>query len=417
MKVGCSILRQNVTLFKIESVYTMLRTTILLFLFSYTSFSQNYVINGSFERTPAIAKGVAPACAFSGNPDMLNNYAQGWQTFVNMTPDLLVTDSALRCTMMPMPRSGNRMVGLIMYHPSSDSPNAYDYHELIQGSLAKPLEKGKTYRIRFRTLADDSLGLHHLTGVYGTIKNIRPVQCGNFGFYFSKDKININENFAQSQIIFPVQPQINREAVVSPPAGEWTQVSMLFTADQPYRYFLFGNFFSDAVTALNLTDTERSRIDEVNRGTDLMPSKIRRIAYYCFDDFVVEAYDEADYAKILLEEQKLTFDAELLFDVDQAILKSAAKESLEQFATALFQLPDLRIEIGGHTDTSGDTAHNQSLSDLRALAVYNYLVEKGVSAAQLTWKGYGESQPVAPNSSTMGRQQNRRVECNLLKKN
>ena len=378
-------------------------------------FSQNYVINGGFERTPPAARGAAQPCAFSGGADILNNYVQGWQTFKNMTPDVLVSDSASACDLLPRPRRGARMVGLIMYHPHSDGKNDTDYHELIQGSLAKPLQKGKTYRVHFWMRTDDSLGVQHLNGVFGQLKNIVPVRCGNFGFHFSTNKININENFMESQAIFPVQPQLNREEPLETPDGNWRQVVFLFKADQPYRYFLFGNFFFDAVTKTNLPEEQRARIDSINLSTELLPKKIKRIAYYCFDDFVVEEFTGDEFSQTLLEQKKLSFASEILFDYDQATLKPDAQHTLQKLADALNSLPDMPVEIGGHTDNTGDDAYNQALSERRARTVHDFLLDKGVNSARLRWHGYGENQPADNNETDAGRQKNRRVEIKVDK--
>ena len=77
----------------------------------------------------------------------------------------------------------------------------------------------------------------------------------------------------------------------------------------------------------------------------------------------------------------------------------------------LVQHPELRIRIEGHTDSEGEDAYNQQLSEQRATAVRSYLVEKyGVAAQRLETAGLGESKPVADNATPEGRQQNRRVE-------
>jgi outer membrane protein OmpA-like peptidoglycan-associated protein len=76
----------------------------------------------------------------------------------------------------------------------------------------------------------------------------------------------------------------------------------------------------------------------------------------------------------------------------------------------------LNIEISGHTDNIGSAAYNKTLSEDRAKAVVNYLTKKGISADRLTYKGYGFDQPVAPNNTEEGRQQNRRTEFKVLKK-
>jgi OOP family OmpA-OmpF porin len=72
--------------------------------------------------------------------------------------------------------------------------------------------------------------------------------------------------------------------------------------------------------------------------------------------------------------------------------------------------PDLIIEIAGHTDSQGGDDYNQGLSERRAQAVLDYFVSHGVNPGNITVRGYGESEPVADNSTREGRAANRRVE-------
>ena len=72
--------------------------------------------------------------------------------------------------------------------------------------------------------------------------------------------------------------------------------------------------------------------------------------------------------------------------------------------------PDIRISIGGHTDSIGAEAYNEGLSGRRAEATRRYFIDKGIPPGRLEARGYGESQPVASNDSADGRAQNRRVE-------
>jgi len=76
----------------------------------------------------------------------------------------------------------------------------------------------------------------------------------------------------------------------------------------------------------------------------------------------------------------------------------------------------IRIEISGHTDNIGSLRTNTKLSTDRAKAVVDYLVQKGIAASRLEYKGYAFSQPVAPNTTEAGRAQNRRVEFKVLSK-
>jgi outer membrane protein OmpA-like peptidoglycan-associated protein len=74
----------------------------------------------------------------------------------------------------------------------------------------------------------------------------------------------------------------------------------------------------------------------------------------------------------------------------------------------------MKIEIGGHTDNTGDKAKNKTLSMNRAKAVKDYLVSKGIDATRLTAVGYGDSAPVADNGTPEGRAQNRRTVFKVL---
>src|SRR5262249_39648997 len=79
-------------------------------------------------------------------------------------------------------------------------------------------------------------------------------------------------------------------------------------------------------------------------------------------------------------------------------------------AKTLNKYDDTDVLIEGHTDSSGDDAYNQTLSEKRASSVEDYLGTQGVKTSRLTKKGYGESQPVASNETESGRRNNRRVE-------
>jgi outer membrane protein OmpA-like peptidoglycan-associated protein len=76
----------------------------------------------------------------------------------------------------------------------------------------------------------------------------------------------------------------------------------------------------------------------------------------------------------------------------------------------LLAYPDLRLEVDGHTDSVGSDAYNQQLSEKRAAAVRDYLVQQGLPTSSATVMGFGKTQPVASNATAVGRQQNRRVE-------
>lgn len=100
----------------------------------------------------------------------------------------------------------------------------------------------------------------------------------------------------------------------------------------------------------------------------------------------------------------------ILFDFDKSNIKAKYKGEVEKAAAFLAQYPDAKAIIEGHTDSVGSDAYNQRLSERRANAVRQALISQyGISASRLTAQGFGESRPVATNSTDAGRQENRRV--------
>ena len=104
------------------------------------------------------------------------------------------------------------------------------------------------------------------------------------------------------------------------------------------------------------------------------------------------------------------------FDSGKAVIKPESFAPLDEVGDILSRWPQLRIEIGGHTDSQGSDAYNQKLSEERAAAVREYLLPKfpTLKADQLTSAGYGESSPIAPNDTAFNRAKNRRVEFKVL---
>jgi len=101
------------------------------------------------------------------------------------------------------------------------------------------------------------------------------------------------------------------------------------------------------------------------------------------------------------------------FDFDKSDIRPDAQPVLDAAAETLSENPDVRVVAEGYTDDIGTEAYNQALSERRARAVMNYLVNLGIPAARITAVGFGESNPVASNATADGRAQNRRVELKV----
>lgn len=102
------------------------------------------------------------------------------------------------------------------------------------------------------------------------------------------------------------------------------------------------------------------------------------------------------------------------FGFDSAELTAEGRTILDEQAAVLEEETDIKVEIAGHTDSTGPEAHNQGLSEERAKSVEEYLISKGISADRLKAVGYGQSRPIAPNDTRDGRIINRRVELKVL---
>ena len=100
----------------------------------------------------------------------------------------------------------------------------------------------------------------------------------------------------------------------------------------------------------------------------------------------------------------------ITFDIGKANIKPESMTEINRIANLMKENPDLKFEVQGHTDNTGTVAGNQKLSEQRAQAIVNKLVEMGIAANRLSAKGMGQSAPLADNSTDEGRAKNRRVE-------
>ena len=101
------------------------------------------------------------------------------------------------------------------------------------------------------------------------------------------------------------------------------------------------------------------------------------------------------------------------FDTDSTNISPQSYFLAHGLSVTANRCPEAKIEVAGHTDNVGDAAYNIDLSERRAKAVVDYLVQSGVAAERLSAKGYGETQPLDTNDTEDGRANNRRIEFNI----
>ena len=106
---------------------------------------------------------------------------------------------------------------------------------------------------------------------------------------------------------------------------------------------------------------------------------------------------------------------DLLFDTGKSTIQKNSFQAVDDLAALLLNRKTMVVEISGHTDNVGTPADNLKLSQDRANTVRNYLIKKGVESNRITAVGYGDTKPVADNSTTEGKQMNRRTEVKIIK--
>jgi outer membrane protein OmpA-like peptidoglycan-associated protein len=146
------------------------------------------------------------------------------------------------------------------------------------------------------------------------------------------------------------------------------------------------------------------------RGTGFL-SDMKRIV---IPENYTEEFYTLDMLLIKVKVGKKVVLNNILFQTGKAILTAGSYAELDRLLGILKDNPLMRIEISGHTDNTGSLALNSKLSEDRAKAVVEYLIQKGVEKGRLEFKGFGPQQPIADNATSEGRARNRRVEFKIL---
>lgn len=387
---------------------------LILFLFPFSICAQNLVVNPSFEQI--VPDAVVVACEFTQYSYDFPRRAAQWSGFRDGTPDLL--RAAENCDWLLKTHSGEQCLGIITYLPAEDVGQRTDFHEYVQGQLSAPLKPGQTYRLECWVMSDSVIAKTHLGKVYSPKTPVVPVQSGNLGFCFSVLPFGLTEISPSAIAAAKRRPQVNFAEIIGQ-NGQWIKLSTTFVPDQPFQHFTIGNFFSDKLTANHLAAERHQKIEQKNTSRGAAVDKIKRVTYLCIDDIYVALANPpeppASLEKALLKDRKYTFSAGVLFDSGKAELRPEAGPELDELVAFLQKFPETILGISGYTDDVGGEAYNLDLSERRAKSVQDYLETKGIRADHLRSRGFGETRPVAENTTEAGRQANRRVECIVLK--
>lgn len=263
-----------------------------------------------------------------------------------------------------------------------------EYREYLQGELSEVPQKGKTYRFSMKVSSG----------------NLCAKFVEELGVYFSGQRV-IDKN-TKFTISYNPQVKLNLAPLISNPET-WTTISGTFTADGTEKYFTLGNFNEDEQTNLS----SREGIENPMNW-----------CYYYIDEVQLEELNaasaittenpksSASVSTSSISEQiapgKTYVSHHIYFDTEKSTIKAETYPQLYSILAEIKKHPGMKIEIQGHTDSTGTIAHNLQLSEARAKAVADFLTSNGIPAANVSWKGKGEAEPVSATDNAA----NRRVE-------
>ena len=150
--------------------------------------------------------------------------------------------------------------------------------------------------------------------------------------------------------------------------------------------------------------------DGIPDAKDKCPNQPETVNGYQDDDGCPDKKPE-----IVLEKKKPVVLPGVTFRTGSAELTENAKRILDKVAETLKEHPEIVVEVSGHTDNVGSWSFNMKLSQRRADAVRNYLIQKGIDPSRIRAVGYGPDRPIAPNDTPEGRAKNRRIEFVRIK--
>ena len=175
------------------------------------------------------------------------------------------------------------------------------------------------------------------------------------------------------------------------------------------------------ITESNSDETDGSFLVCIPKGKDYALNVSNPNYLFYSDNFSLKDKTDAepylkDVALMPIEIGKSVVLKNIFFASNKFDLQTQSKVELEKLLAFLSENKNVKISIDGHTDNVGSSVHNLELSENRAKAVYDYLVSKGITANRLSYKGFGETKPIADNATEEGKQQNRRTEITITGK-
>jgi len=181
------------------------------------------------------------------------------------------------------------------------------------------------------------------------------------------------------------------------------------------------NVATDNITSFDVdtVDGSYAAVVTLKKDQDVIVSvkaqdKIFNSHYFKAEDTIATTFKELEVELEHIQPGKPFKLYDIYFDHASSVLTKPSKSMLDEFAKYLKEHPDLVIAIYGHTDDNGESESNLHLSTDRAFSVMSYLQEDGIEKERMSFEGYGETKPVAPNDTAENRAKNRRTEFMII---
>lgn len=182
--------------------------------------------------------------------------------------------------------------------------------------------------------------------------------------------------------------------------ARWMHIAIAYTNGKLEAYM-------DETRLLNIP-----RIDFDPKGLTLYTYHARNDNLYYIKNIRI-AEGGVKYYDRIMEDGKIIANG-IRFDVNKSILKPESMGIINEIYSLLEKYPDLKFSVEGHTDSDGDDAFNQTLSEERAKTVMDKLISMGINQDRLSYKGLGETAPITSNDTAEGKAENRRVEFDRM---
>ena len=371
-------------------------------LFFNSLFAQNLVINSDFEDRNCCPEDFSQfGCTNTwsrpseGTSDYFSACKNRFDSPVVKVPDNFIGNQEAY--------NGEAYAGIYVFYPKTS------YREYLQAFLKSPLIAGETYCIEVPVSLADSVGL----------------SVAELGISFSNIKTKqLHHHQIRTQFI----PLKNSDSSQLNSKSDWTILKTEYLAKGGEQYLLIGNFYDNF-------QTDTSSVNSVFNPTEKLSS------YYYIDAVCLVPKEVGEPCSC--EEEKPIFQSDssyvelfefskkiedpllpkvgervilknIYFQTAKASLLPQSLDELQKLYGLLIKYPNMKIEISGHTDSEGKSDYNQGLSEARAQTVYTWLLNQGVSRERIQFKGFGELRPIDTNHTDIGRQNNRRVEFEVL---